>query len=156
MTAALKCPAVIIEQTLQALREAGAHGTERVVLLLSHRPVSPGNPIVQMYIPQQEVAVDYFRIPPEGMQAMMAHLRANKLALVTQVHSHPAEAFHSQADNTWAITRHAGALSLVVPYFAAATTTGNFAEKIAAFRLSPSDEWLEIRRADLSRYFEIT
>jgi len=47
-----------------------------------------------------------FRIPPSSMTAMMAHLRERKLGLAAQVHSHPNRAFHSRADDAWAIVRH--------------------------------------------------
>jgi len=35
--------------------------------------------------------------------------------VAAQVHSHPDEAFHSKGDDEWAIVRHEGALSIVVP-----------------------------------------
>jgi len=151
----LRCPAVLVEQSLQAMRDAGARRTERVVLWLSKRPVSPQNPIVEAFVPEQRVAIDYFRIPPASMTALMTHLRVHKLALAAQIHSHPAEAFHSRADDTWAIVRHEGALSLVVPYFAAQTTLENFSDQIAMFRLSALDQWCEIPRRDLAHYLEI-
>lgn len=152
----LRCPSAVVEKTLQMLREAGGRGTECVVLWLSRRPVSPDHPIVEAFVPEQQVAVDFFRIPPSGMDALMRHLRTNKLALAAQVHSHPAEAFHSLADDTWAITRHEGALSLVVPYFAADTTVANFTQKIASFTLSAADTWLEIPPKDLEQHLAIT
>jgi hypothetical protein len=151
----LRCPSAVVEKTLCALREAGKNRTECVVLWLSRRPVSPDHPIIEAFIPQQEVAIDYFRIPPAGMQALMTHLRMNKLALAAQVHSHPEEAFHSRADDTWAVTRHEGALSLVVPHFASQTTATNFVERIASFRLSAADKWVEIPPQHVGQYLEI-
>ena len=67
--------------------------------------------IVEAYVPEQEAEVDYFHIPPSGMMALMAHLRERRLGLAAQVHSHPARAFHSLADDKWAIVRHEGAMS---------------------------------------------
>lgn len=152
----LRCPASVVDKTLQSLREAGGRGTECVVLWLSRRPVSPDHPIVEAFVPEQNVAVDFFRVPPSGMDALMRHLRTNKLALAAQVHSHPAEAYHSLADDQWAIMRHEGALSLVVPYFAANTTPANFTQKIASFRLSAADRWLEISPQLLGHHLAIT
>jgi hypothetical protein len=152
---ALRCPAQVVDATIRSLQEAGQSRTERVVLWLAKRPLVPGSAIEVAYVPEQKAAIDYFRIPPASMSALMSHLRANRLALAAQVHSHPHRAFHSQADDKWAIVRHEGALSLVVPYFAAGVTAENFADAIAAYRLSADDRWLEIGRADLPSYFEV-
>jgi hypothetical protein len=93
------------------------------------------------------------------MTALMAHLRARKLGLAAQVHSHPGRAFHSEADDAWASVRHEGALSVVVPNFAAGVNVGNFLQSVATFRLSPDDRWLgEPRRisASLGAHMTIT
>jgi hypothetical protein len=71
------------------------------------------------------------------------------------VHSHPAKAFHSRADDEWAIVRHEGALSLVVPDFASRTSADSFATDIAAFVLTSSNEWAEIKSAHLQQHLEI-
>lgn len=75
--------------------------------------------------------------------------------IVAQVHSHPEEAFHSSADDDWAVIRHEGALSLVVPYFAARTTVETFARDLAAFVLSSRNHWTEIEPANLEQYLRI-
>ena len=79
-----------------------------------------------------------FHIPPEGMTALYAELRHKRLMVAAQVHSHPQEAFHSKADDRWAIVRHEGALSLVVPHFAQATTLDRFLETSR----STSSQWV--------------
>jgi hypothetical protein len=152
----LRCAPVLVDETLEALRAAGRMGNECVVLWLSARPVTPGASIVEIYIPEQEAAVDMFRIPPPGMTALMAHLRARKLGLAAQVHSHPGRAFHSEADDAWAIVRHEGALSVVVPNFAAGVNAGNFLQSVATFRLSPDDHWIEVSRAGLPLHLVLT
>ena len=72
----------------------------------------------------------------------MRHLRSGRLKIVAQVHSHPGEAFHSEVDDEWAIVRHVGALSLVVPGFARWTTPTNFVAQAVAYELSASNQWL--------------
>ncbi len=150
------CPAVLIERTLNELRAAGQRGTEGIVLWLAPRPVTAGSTIVETYVPVHEAAVDFFHIPPEGMQALMAHLRRHKLGLAAQVHSHPGRAFHSRADDTWAIVRHEGALSVVVPNFAAGVTVDSFLQVSTTFRLELGDEWREVINADLAKHLRVS
>jgi hypothetical protein len=107
-------------------------------------------------MPEQEAAHDYFRIPPKAMSALLRHLGETKTLIAAQIHSHPEEAFHSCADDTWAIVRHEGALSLVVPYFAKHTSAQNFHDEVAAFRLSASNIWEELRDGDRSSSIQLT
>jgi proteasome lid subunit RPN8/RPN11 len=152
----LRCPAGLVEQTLESLRAAGQRGTEGVVLWLAQRPLVDGAVIFEAFVPEYTARADVFRIPPSAMTALMAHLRTQKLALAAQVHSHPELAFHSQADDAWAIVRHEGALSIVVPHFAQGVTADNFLAKTATFRLSAEDRWLPVLPDDLPRHLELS
>ena len=151
----IRCPRPVIEQTLNVLRSGGARNCEALVLWLARRTASVVD-VVEAYEPPYEASVDYFRIHPEGMRSIMARLRNERLHICAQVHSHPAQAFHSTADDRWAIVRHQGALSLVVPDFAATTSADTFLNKIAAYALSPADQWLAVPRHHLGRYLEVT
>jgi hypothetical protein len=71
----------------------------------------------------------------------LAHRR---LKILAQLHTHPGRAYHSEVDDEWAIVRHVGALSLVLPYFAASTTVDNFLEQAMTYELSAANEWLHV------------
>ncbi|WP_258767898.1 hypothetical protein [Bradyrhizobium arachidis] len=146
----------MVDETLEILRAAGRRGTEGIVLWLARRPLGDGSLIAEAFVPEHTAEVDVFRIPPTGMTALMVHLKARKLALAAQVHSHPAEAFHSRADDAWAIVCHEGALSIVVPQFAKGVTAANFLDRSASFCLSPDDRWLEVPAHDLPQYLMLT
>lgn len=152
----LSCATHLVDETLKELRTAGQAGSERVVLWLAPRPLSAMPVIAEIYVPEQEAEVDYFHIPPSGMTALMTHLRKRKLALAAQVHSHPGKAFHSRADNKWAIVRHEGALSIVVPNFAAKTTASNFLMAVAVFRLSRDDQWVQVEAEAVQKCLQLT
>jgi proteasome lid subunit RPN8/RPN11 len=138
----LTCPAQVIATTLTHLRDAGTRRCECVVLWLGRR--RDGElAIEQAYRPLHHAKTDMFHIPREGMVALHTELRRGRLMVAAQVHSHPREAFHSDADDRWAIVRHEGALSLVVPDFAAHTRLDNFLDETKVFRLSDTAEWLE-------------
>lgn len=144
----VNCSSVHVAATLGHLREAGDHHQECVVLWLG-RPSEQGIEVVDVYRPEQRAAADMFHIPPDSMAALRATLRRDRVMVAAQVHSHPHEAFHSRADDRWAIVRHVGALSLVVPEFAAHTHVGTFLEHTKVFRFSPSAQWREVPFAEV-------
>jgi hypothetical protein len=149
------CPISLIETTLKHLQDSGRKGVECVVLWLGERQ---GQSIFvrEAYRPAQIAERDMFRIPPEGMDAIKALIRARRLMVAAQVHSHPKRAFHSFADDRWAIVRHEGALSLVLPRFATSTTAASFNVDVKLFRLSISNEWLEIPRSEVRSCLQIS
>ncbi len=149
MTTRVVAPARVLVPSLVALQEVGREGSECVVLWLAKRTADTIN-VEEVYKPAQVAAADVFRIPRESIAALFDVLRRGGLMVAAQVHTHPKDAFHSAADDRWAIVRHVGALSLVLPHFAQRTTPETFLEDAAVFRLSPDNEWRLIR-AERSR-----
>ncbi len=139
----ITCPKIGIEQTLSYLQDAGRRNKECVVLWLGKRH-SAHIEVRACYLPLQIAEVDVFRIPPNGMSALQAKLRADRLMVAAQVHSHPQNAFHSKADDKWAIVRHSGALSLVVPRFAVDTSSQNFLDQTKVYQFSDKATWDEV------------
>lgn len=151
----LTCTHDLIEETLAILRRSGSIGSEGIALWLAKRTADDDVGVAEVVEPLHRAAVDFFHIPPEGMTALMAHLRKSRLRLVAQVHSHPGKAFHSKADDEWAIVRHEGALSLVIPDFAHRTTTATFLKDAAIFRLSSADKWEPVQQDDYGQHVVI-
>jgi proteasome lid subunit RPN8/RPN11 len=150
------CSSALVELTLAYLRDAGQNRCECIVLWLG-RHEGHSLRVHEAYRPMQNVSEDMFEIPPTGMTALHAELRKRRLMVAAQVHSHPAEAFHSKADDRWAIIRHEDALSLVVPYFASATTVSNFLDRAKTYYFSAAARWVEVPRAQLeSGWLRIT
>lgn len=139
----LRCSRTCLEETLQHLKAGGALGCETMVLWLG--TVRDGCAEVrEVYRPVQRVDFDYFHIPPESMRAVMQRIRETRFQILAQVHSHPKEAFHSKADDTWAIVRHVGAVSIVIPNFARDTDPESFGVHAASYRLAPNDSWQRV------------
>ena len=143
-----------IAETLSHLQKGGQEGTECVVLWLG-RNEGDHISVQQVYRPEQWAEADIFRIPAPSMRAVMNTLVSNQLIIAAQVHSHPFEAFHSRADDAWAIVRHVDALSLVLPYFAMETQPESFLDHMKAFQLSPANLWLEVPEAEVSKWLQI-
>lgn len=148
-SAMVHCSTDHVATTLGYLQEAGAYFHECVVLWLG-RPSAEGIDVVSVYRPQQRAAADMFHIPPDSMAALRATMRRGRVMVAAQVHSHPREAFHSLADDRWAIVRHVGALSLVVPEFGAHMSVGKFLERTKVFRFSPAAQWREVSAAEVN------
>lgn len=134
---------ILVEQTLNILRDSGSRNSEGIVLWLG-RNEAGGAKIIECYVPEHQADYDYFHIPPRAMSALLDYLGRKDYFVVSQVHSHPKKAFHSLVDDKWAIIRHEGALSLVLPYFASSATVSRFLDEVALFRLNARNIWEEV------------
>ncbi len=135
-------PRRAVAETIHFLQEAGERHSECVVLWLGRR-IGERIQVEKVVRPMQQCRVDQFIIPPLSMATLMRELQSSRLMIAAQVHSHPMDAFHSEADDRWAIVRHVGALSLVLPFFAREVTCESFLEEAAVFQLDARDNWLQ-------------
>ncbi len=145
----LLCPYSIVEQTVGHLRQAGKVGVECIVLWLGDRDGDHVR-VVTAYRPEQTARRNRFLIPPREMSNIMALIRERRWMIAAQVHSHPFEAFHSKADDEGAIVRHEGALSFVVPWFAASTNAQTFLHEVALYCLQAGDRWVEVPEKEMA------
>ncbi|MCV0398179.1 MAG: Mov34/MPN/PAD-1 family protein [Rhizobiaceae bacterium] len=135
----------VVAATIERLQDGGRIGHERAVLWLGRG----AGRIEELYEPRQRTRADQFYFDGPSMQLLFGHLRGKRLRVLAQVHSHPGRAFHSEADDDWAIIRHAGALSLVLPRFAQEATVDNFLDLAATYVLSTGNHWEEASGATL-------
>ena len=141
----------VISRTLSDLQKAGRRDCECVVLWLGH--IHNESIVVnEVYRPIQTARRDVFWITQEGMDELKSRLRSTRTMVAAQVHAHPRLAFHSAADDQWAIVRHEGALSLVLPYFALDSSLESFATDVKVFRLDGANTWREIARISMREY----
>jgi hypothetical protein len=142
----------IIADTLRFLQKDGLLQRESVALWLGRRAGGEVR-VVDAVRPEHQAGRDFFHIPAPAMGLLRARLRDENLMIAAQVHTHPREAFHSPADNRWAIVRHVGALSLVLPHFAQRIAPGAFWTETAFFAMSDLGEWC---RVDARDHVEVT
>lgn len=143
-----------VAQTLHHLQEAGRQQKECVVLWLG-RNDADGVVVQDVYRPGQVAHSDIFRIPPASMGALLEILSDRELMIAAQVHSHPFHAFHSEADDDWAIVRHLDALSLVLPDFALRTDSASFLDHVKVFHLTATNRWVGVANDQIGRWLEI-
>lgn len=133
----------VVPTTLQVLQLFGSHGCEGLVLWIGE--VGDGYArITRAFVPDQkpvksEEGVGYF-VDSETLFQLNLKLSETGLRLIAQVHSHPTEAYHSEADDRYAIVTADGGLSLVVPNFGKAPEDPTL---WAVYRLN-SGSWREL------------
>ena len=107
--------AAVLDQARIYFEERGAYGCEGTAMIaagpdrVGHRLVIPD----QVAVPAPRCWVE---VTDRGKLELAASLGRDEI-YIARIHSHPAEAFHSETDDqNPALTNH-GALSIVVPFF---------------------------------------
>lgn len=157
--ATFRIPTALVAGGHELLRLAGDEGYERLVLWAGRRhPTSPATfEIVTAFAPAQVLVRSEdgvgLHVEPAELLRINRALYADRLQLAGQVHSHPADAYHSETDDACSVVTIAGGLSLVVPDFARApfhiATT-------AVYRLSSAGTWEAVAPRAAERLVEIT
>jgi hypothetical protein len=146
----------IVGDMLDAMRVCGSQGCELLVLWLGEIDVDLGEAtVLKAFIPEQkpiksEDGVGYF-ISGETLFLINRALSETGLRLIAQVHSHPREAFHSEADDRYAIVTANGGFSLVVPNF------GHVAPDPASWAVYQLQDrrWRELSKAAVQSLFTV-
>jgi proteasome lid subunit RPN8/RPN11 len=128
----------ILSITIDGLKTA-IH-SEKVILFLGKK-TKEAFMVQEFVVPVQKADTDYFEIPPESVREIMKTLCACRLMIVGQIHTHPLDAFHSEADDRYAIIRQLNAYSIVLPHFAQPVTVQNFHSLAAVFTLNQQNRW---------------
>ncbi len=144
----------VVESTLQFIRTFGMQGAEALVLWLGNVDAEAAW-VTNAFMPKQhpisnENGVGYF-VDGDALFQLNRHLAESGLRLIAQVHSHPQEAFHSPADDRYAIVTVDGGLSFVVPDFGRG---GSNMAKWAVYRLD-GRQWRPLSRTELQQLIEI-
>lgn len=142
--ARFRVPAEIVTKTERSLQRAGHEGYELFVLwsgTLDGEMFS----VHTAHVPKQtSYRLDSglcVRVEGEALHKLNAWLYENEQMLGAQVHAHPADAYHSDTDDTFPIVTTLGGLSLVVPEFC----RRGLLLRSAAYRLAV-DGWREVRQ----------
>ena len=142
-------PVDLATETDFQLRVAGEEGAERFVLWSGSLEGSTFL-IETMHVPRQRAyrlpAGLMVRVEGDELHRLNRWLFENNQELGVQVHSHPTDAFHSELDDSFPIVTVRGALSIVVPDFAALGIRG---PGVAGYRLSKAG-WMELSPAEMT------
>jgi hypothetical protein len=144
----------VVHDTLRVLKEFGSRHLEGLVLWLGKLEEGRAH-VTLAFTPEQEgISSDdglaYF-VSGEALFQLNQSLAESGLRLIAQVHSHPQEAYHSEADDEYAIVTEDGGLSLVVPDFGNALA---HPASWAVYRLS-GREWQELSTEQARSLFHV-
>jgi hypothetical protein len=149
-------PKDLVDDIYQKLQETGADGYERLALCAGKKN-SKEFKITHVLYPRQYLQKTLlgvsFHVDGEELERIGDWLYENQLSLIAQIHSHPNEAYHSEADDNYAIITKAGGLSIVVPDFG---TSDAYFEKSAFFRLYPETGWTELSKEQIITLLKLT
>ena len=129
------------------LRQVGLQGFEGLILWAGRfRDDDPKIfDVLEVFAPKQlgSRGPDGVGLTVDGDELfrMNADLYRRRLLLAGQVHSHPAEAYHSSTDDHYATVTIPGGLSLVVPDFASRPFE---VSSTAVYRLAADGDWVEV------------
>ncbi len=132
-----------IRETVKAIRSAGKDGYELFVVWSGTRDDDIFT-IAKVHVPDQTSykhdAGLCVRVEGSELHRLNVWLYEAQQVIGVQVHSHPADAYHSETDDTYPIATLDGSLSIVLPFFG---RDGWESSNIAAYRLG-QDGWVKI------------
>ncbi len=131
------------------LRKVGSHQCEGIVLWVGTLN-EPQFVVQHAVVPRQRAFSAHGGVcviaDDDSLADLNQWLYQSGERLIAQVHSHPLDAYHSEADDANAIITTVGGLSIVVPDFAKHDFT---IENVAAYRLAKSG-WKPLTCDDLA------
>jgi len=117
--ARLRIPESVLRHTLTAL----SYGAGREMLCYwigtELKDVSePSAVVLTVALPRIESSYAQFRLVEGQMGQITSWCASHGLWVLAQVHTHPTDEPHSEADECWPASHRHGFLSVVLPYFA--------------------------------------
>lgn len=147
-------PARVLQATAQALRQRGRGRREAVVLWQGRVASETVAEITALRIPKQIAGPRHFNVPLEERLRILDEISAVGEFILVQLHTHPRHAFHSPADDQYAITKHSGAISIVIPDFAM-QWSGDLRET-AVFKNLGAGTWSPLTSVEVNQLFEVS
>lgn len=148
--AEVQLPIELVDEVYDQLIETGKDGYERLALFAGDErdnSVLVTNVLFpQQYLRKGPFGVS-FHVDSEELDRIWDWLFENNKTLISQVHSHPTDAYHSEADDQMAIITTFGGFSIVVPDFG---TSDNHFSNSAIYRLQPDTGWTQLSETELS------
>lgn len=144
----------VMTSTVHALRAFGKSRNEGLVLWLGHIDGHQAKITHSMVPPQRSIQTEDgvgYIVAEETLLEISRFLNQKKLRLIAQVHSHPGRAYHSSADDRYAVVTKEGGFSLVVPNFGFGRPD---LTSWAVYRLS-GPHWIQLDRDEVTNMFTL-
>ncbi|WP_162428190.1 MPN domain-containing protein [Pontibacter pudoricolor] len=149
-------PREFIDSVYKEFQDTGQEGFERLALFAGKKS-GPEFSVTHLLYPKQQLLRTpeglSFQVDGEELERINEWLFQNSYSLIAQIHSHPSEAYHSEADDALAIITTFGGLSIVVPDYG--FSDKNLAHS-AFYRLLPDTGWTELSPNQVTSLIKIT
>ena len=148
-------PQEFINSIYEEFKAMGKKGFERLALFAGEKKGEQLY-VTHLLFPKQQLIKSAhgvsFHVEAEELERIGEWLFENKRSLIAQIHSHPQEAYHSEADDALAIITTFGGVSIVIPDFG--NSDLNF-EKSAIYRLRPESGWTKLTKVETEHLIKI-
>jgi proteasome lid subunit RPN8/RPN11 len=148
-------PKNFIEGIYSEFQETGKAGYERLALFAGKKDGSAFQ-VTHVIYPKQYLRKGplgvSFHIDGSELERIWDWLYENNCSLIGQIHSHPKEAYHSEADDQLAIITTFGGVSIVVPNFGNSDSNLNGS---AFYRLLPHTGWTQLTLSEINSLIKI-
>ena len=149
-------PKEFVDAVYEEFRNTGQQGFERVALFAGEKKGVEFS-VTHLLYPKQQLLRGpnglSFHVDGDELERIGEWLYQQSYSLVSQIHSHPAEAYHSEADDELAIITTFGGLSIVVPDYGFSDQSF---EHSAFYRLLPDTGWTALSPIQISSLIKIT
>lgn len=145
----------LFEKTIQKFQKAGLESKENIAYWtgeLNGNNAEISKVIFAEDYPEFENSQYSAKVSLQSSFMIAEQIHKSNGILVAQIHSHPAEAFHSWIDNERPISHRKGLLSIVVPYFA--REIQDFS-KCKIYEYLGSGKWYELTNDEMQNRFNI-
>lgn len=105
----------VVEASIGLLRDAGREAGEGIVLWAGRPDGTDRVPVTHVIQPDAVAAHDWLRLDAAARYDVVRYLRAQNIAVVADVHTHPFEAFLSPIDRSAPYSSKPGHVAIVVP-----------------------------------------
>jgi len=147
-----RVPQSTVQETIAFLKKQGNREQEGVILWAGRLNALECQVEPHPLIPVQVTTRRSYRIPTEESFRIIAYLGAQGLVVPIQVHSHPREAFHSEADDEFAFVQHRNGISIVLPDFADCSVA-EFPYCARFYYLKVGTQWIEMSAQEVQARF---
>lgn len=140
----INIPIGCVAEVYEHLRKVGIKKFEGVALWAGRATSETSFDVITTIIPKQ-TAYNHehgllYTVDGEELYQINVWLYKNKLTLISQIHSHPGAAYHSDTDDAFPIVAVNGGVSIVIPDFGFGDIS---VSDWAVYRLIPGNGWVE-------------
>ena len=148
---AVRIPSRVIKDTVDGLREFGARGLERCALWVG-RCAGGAFEVSAVWFPAQRSTAASYEVCEAEVFRVNRELVRRGLVAMCQIHTHPARAYHSDADNAGSMLALPGSLSVVIPDYGRGGGGGVHRWKVYAF---DGASWIAVKRREAKRALRV-